>query len=213
MKYILCYGDSNTWGHNPEGGRYNEEERWTALLQKQLSGKAVVYEEGLCGRTIMYDDPTAPDRNGLRFLNCAVQSHQPLDLIILMLGTNDVRHIFSPCVKEIAMGMENMVKLLLNPSEYWVGNIPQILVVAPAAIRDEIKESNFYGIYDEESVKKSRQLYEAYSTILKGKAGVHLINANDIAEVSVLDCIHFTRKGHYDFACALEITVKKILGI
>ena len=161
----------------------------------------------------MYDDPTTPDRNGLKFLNCAIQSHQPLDLIILMLGTNDVRHIFSPCVKEIAMGMENMVNLILNPSEYWVGTVPQVLIIAPAAVRNEIRKSDFYGLYDEESVKKSRQLYEAYSKILKAKPGVHLMNAGDVAEVSLLDCIHFTRKGHYDLANSLETKIEEILRL
>ena len=118
MKRILCYGDSNTWGHNPEpcgnNFRYGDNERWTGVLQRILDGQAKIIEEGLCGRTIMYDDPVAADRNGSRFLNCCIQSHQTLDLVIFMLGTNDIRHIFPPSVKEIAMEMDNDVKMVRN---------------------------------------------------------------------------------------------------
>ena len=109
MRRILCYGDSNTWGHHPmpDGTvtRYEDDVRWTGVLQECLKGEFRVIEEGLCGRTVMFDDPVAPDRNGRTFLNCCLQSHQPLDLVVLMLGTNDIRHIFTPSVMEIGLGM------------------------------------------------------------------------------------------------------------
>lgn len=217
MKRILCYGDSNTWGHNPEPEgnqfRYGDDERWTGLLQKNLEGKAKIIEEGLCGRTIMYDDPISPDRNGSKFLNCCLQSQQPLDLIIFMLGSNDTRHIFSPSVKEIAMGMKNLVIAAQNPDTYWVGGVPQILVIAPAPVRAEISTSDFYGMYDEVSVEKSRQLFAAYQKILTGMQGVHLMDAGSIAEVSHGDCLHLSKKGHQALAEAVSGKVKELLGI
>ncbi len=214
MKRILCYGDSNTWGHNPEPRadyfRYGDDERWTGVLQKILEGKAKVIEEGLCGRTIMYDDPVTADRNGSRFLNCCLQSQQPLDLVIFMLGTNDVRHIFTPSVKEIAMGMENLVKMVKNPQNYGVGDVPQVLVIVPAPVRDEIAGSDFYGMYDEESVKKSKALKEEYRKIFATMPGVTLLDAGEVAEVSIKDCIHLTKEGHRRLGEAVAECINKM---
>ena len=216
MKRILCYGDSNTWGHNPEpcgnNFRYGDNERWTGVLQRMLDGQAKIIEEGLCGRTIMYDDPVA-DRNGSRFLNCCIQSHQPLDLVIFMLGTNDIRHIFTPSVKEIAMGMDNLVKMVRNPQAYWVGKVPEVLVIVPAPVRDEIAGSEFYGMYDEESVRKSKALGKEYEKIFADVSGVTLLDAGTVAEVSVKDCIHLTGEGHRALGEAAAERVKKILKI
>lgn len=217
MKRILCYGDSNTWGHNPEPEgnhfRYGDGERWTGVLQEILGNDAKIIEEGLCGRTIMYDDPVTPDRNGRTFLNCCLQSQQPLDLVIFMLGTNDIRHIFTPSVKEIAMGMQNLVKMVRNPETWWVGKVPHVLVIVPAPVRDEISQSEFYEMYDEESVKKSRQLADAYRKVFEGMEGVSLLDAGEIAEISVKDCIHLSKQGHRDLGEAVAEKVRKLLKI
>lgn len=214
MKRILCYGDSNTWGHNPspEDGdmRYPQEQRWTGILQEKLLGKAVILEEGLCGRTIMFEDPVAPYRHGGQFLGCVLQTHQPLDLVILMLGTNDTRHSFHASVKEIAMGIQNLVKKIKNAEEYYNGKAPDVLVIAPAPIRDEIQTSDFYGMYDEASVSKSKQLYQAYSQVLSGMNGVFLIDADTAAQVSAEDCIHLSKKGHTDLA---EVVYRKVTQV
>lgn len=215
MKRILCYGDSNTWGHNPEPCgeqfRYRDHERWTGILQELVGTKAKILEEGLCGRTIMFDDPVAPDRNGRQFLNCCIQSQQPLDLVIIMLGTNDIRHIFTPSIKEIGMGMQNLVRMVKDQEAYWVGKVPEVLVLAPPPIRDEIKDSEFYGIYDEESVRKSKMLGQTYRDIFAGISGVTVIDAGEVAEVSTADCIHLSLKGHRELAEAVYEQVKKIL--
>lgn len=217
MKRILCYGDSNTWGHNPEPDgedfRYGDDVRWTGILQKCLEGRAKIIEEGLCGRSVMFDDPISPDRNGRKFLGCSLQSHQPLDLVVFMLGTNDIRHIFTPSVKEIAAGMVNLVKMARNPDTYWVGKRPEVLVIVPAPVRDEIASSDFYGMYDEESVSKSKALYAAYEAALKGMEGVRLLDAGKIAEVSVKDCIHLSREGHRNLGRAAAECIEEILKI
>ena len=161
----------------------------------------------------MYDDPVAADRNGSRFLNCCIQSHQPLDLVIFMLGTNDIRHIFTPSVKEIAMGMDNLVKMVRNPQAYWVGKVPEVLVIVPAPVRDEIAGSDFYGMYDEESVRKSKALGKEYEKIFADIPGVTLLDAGAVAEVSVKDCIHLTGEGHRALGEAAAERVKKILKI
>ena len=91
MRTILCFGDSNTWGDPPGGnGRFAWHERWTGILQSSLGDGFRVIEEGLCGRTTCFDDPFSPNRNGLAYLTVALETHCPLDLLIIMLGTNDL---------------------------------------------------------------------------------------------------------------------------
>lgn len=97
-KHILCIGDSNTHGlctdpseNADHGSRYNEEERWTCLLQKALGEEYLVIEEGQSGRTCVYEDPAMDSVNLLPVLHALLNSHEPLDLLILMLGTNDAK--------------------------------------------------------------------------------------------------------------------------
>ena len=93
MKHVLVYGDSNSWGFEPGSGkRYGEEVRWTGVLAENLGSDTRVIEEGLNGRTTVFDDPLEPGRNGKTYLGPCLQSHHPLDLVILMLGTNDLKH-------------------------------------------------------------------------------------------------------------------------
>lgn len=217
MKRILVYGDSNTWGQNPapidKNIRYADEVRWTGILQDMLRQKAKVIEEGLCGRTVMYDDPSCPDRNGLTFLGCCLRSHTPLDLVIFMLGTNDVRHIFTPSTREIAIGMANLVKKVRNPFQYDWGKVPKVLVITPPVINDNLPSSVFYGMYDEESIKKSRALNKEYMTIFEGMDEVYTLNADDFARPSIEDSIHLTEQGHHDLGIAVAEKVKMILEI
>ena len=87
MKTIVCYGDSNTYGYNPENGfRYEYEERWTTILQKELKDSAIVIPEGLNGRTTSFEDELRPGRNGATYLDPCLHSHGPIDLVVLMLG-------------------------------------------------------------------------------------------------------------------------------
>ena len=94
-KHIVCYGDSNTHGYCAEtGGRFNEEERWTCLLQAYLGDQFLVLEEGLSGRTTCFDDPIHEGLCGLDYLYPCLMSHEPVDLLIIMLGTNDTKERF-----------------------------------------------------------------------------------------------------------------------
>lgn len=114
MKNILCFGDSNTFGTNPEGGRHGREVRWPGRLQKLLGDDWYVIEEGMGGRTTVWDDPLEPNRRGIAALPIALTSHRPLDLVIISLGTNDCKAFFHASPKVIARGAEALCKLVLN---------------------------------------------------------------------------------------------------
>lgn len=110
-KTILCFGDSNTHGYNSQtDGRFSEEERWTCLLDEMLGTDYRVLEEGLSGRTICFDDPLFEGLNGFTSIFQAMMTHEPLDLLIIMLGTNDVKSRFHATPQNIAKGMERLLK-------------------------------------------------------------------------------------------------------
>ncbi len=95
IKTILCYGDSNTWGYIPAtAGRYPPDVRWPGVMRKLLGEKYNVIEEGLNGRTTVWEDPYKPGRNGLELLIPILDSHNPIDLVVVMLGTNDLKHFY-----------------------------------------------------------------------------------------------------------------------
>ena len=95
MKTILCYGDSNTYGYNPSNGfRYPENVRWTGRLQSALGEGYKIIEEGCNGRTTIFDDPLEGWKNGLGYLRPCLNSHKPVDIVIMMLGSNDLKETF-----------------------------------------------------------------------------------------------------------------------
>ena len=115
MRTILCFGDSNTWGDPPGGnGRFAWHERWTGILQDSLGNGFRVIEEGLCGRTTCFDDPFSPNRNGLAYLTVALETHCPLDLLIIMLGTNDLKANFNLSAFDISRGAASLLVAARN---------------------------------------------------------------------------------------------------
>ena len=113
MKTVLCYGDSNTYGYNPENGlRYNEDERWTGILKSLLGPGYNIIEEGCNGRTTIYDDPLEGWKNGKDYLKPCLNSHKPIDIIILMLGSNDLKNYFGASSRDIANGAGTLADII-----------------------------------------------------------------------------------------------------
>ena len=143
MKTILCYGDSNTYGYNPENGfRYPYDLRWTSILEKNMEGRARVIPEGLNGRTTCFEDEIRPGRNGFAYLEPCLHSHGPLDLVVLMLGTNDLKIRFQLTPVDIGKAIERLVKKILEitPQKREDGKPSEILLVSPILIGENIRE-------------------------------------------------------------------------
>ena len=120
MKNILCFGDSNTYGYKPDKtGRYPWGVRWTSILTERLGKEYNVVEEGLCGRTTIFDDPLRSGRNGSESFPAILETHRPLDLIIIMLGTNDCKTVYGAAPGVIGKGIET----LLNQCEQYSPDI------------------------------------------------------------------------------------------
>ena len=130
QKNILCFGDSNTHGYNSKtGGRFTVEERWTKLLQRKLGDDYYVIEEGLSGRTTSFDDPVFEGLSGLNAIYPCMMTHEPLDLVIIMLGTNDTKDRFNANGFIIGKGLERLTQKAIDTHAAW-RNKPNILLVA-----------------------------------------------------------------------------------
>lgn len=138
-KHILCYGDSNTWGFVPgsDRERFPAHVRWPGVIARQLRSTCRVTEEGLCGRTTVWDDPFSPgvERNGLKMLGAVLDSHRPLDMVIIFLGVNDLKACFSATATDIARGVELLGRTAGNPVFGPGGGCsPDVLVICPPTI-------------------------------------------------------------------------------
>ncbi|WP_303861465.1 SGNH/GDSL hydrolase family protein [Alkalibaculum bacchi] len=214
-KRILCYGDSNTFGFTPlTGRRYSKKERWTGILQQLLGPDNKIIEEGLCGRTTVFDDPFDSNRNGRKMLIPSMQSHDPLDLIIIMLGSNDMKKIFNIGPSEIARGAGALAQIAIDwTREKSNTNTPvKILLVSPIHINKTIVVSPFgeeFGYL--ESFEKSLQLAPQFQMIAE-ELGVEFMDAALSAKPSEEDGLHLTKEGHKNLANAFAKKIKEILG-
>ena len=207
-KHIVCFGDSNTHGYcavpsdcRDGGNRFNEEERWTCLLQKKLGEEYLVLEEGLSGRTTVFDDPLHEGMSGLDVITPILMSHEPVDLLIIMLGTNDTKDRLGMNAACIAIGMERLV-MKAKTTMCWKDGVPNILVVAPPHIGEglyQIPEGEAMGVT---CAEKSRELAEKYRAVCTSQ-GCRFFDAEGVAEFNEYDCMHLTKKGHGQLAQAL----------
>ena len=216
-KHIVCLGDSNTHGYcaDPndcaEGGiRFNESERWTCLLRSALGTDFLVAEEGLNGRTTVFPDPIEEGKAAIDYIYPCLRSHQDVDLLIIMLGTNDAKERFSVNAFNIAAGMDRLVKKAMD-TECWGEKQPNILVISPPAILEGVEEGPLRGTMGKGCVEKSRRLAYEYKLICDQR-GVHFLDADAIGcEFNTVDCMHLTRKGHAMLANALTKLVPELL--
>lgn len=203
MRTVLCFGDSNTHGQIPGRGpleRYGRQERWPGVLEKSLGPEWHVVEEGLSGRTTVHDDPIeGAHKNGRTYLKPCLQSHAPIDLVVIMLGTNDLKVRFHKPPSEVAMGIGCLVYDIreLNPGP--AGHVPEIMIVAPPPMLDDVKEweSIFSG-----GQEKSRKLALAFE-VMADSLGVHFFDAGTACQCSPADGFHIDAAAHRQLGEAL----------
>lgn len=196
---VLCYGDSNTYGYDPQTcGRYPYEKRWTTILDEMLGSRYEVISEGLNGRTTAYDRPCAAWKNGISSFTACLGTHKPVDYVIIMLGTNDCDADMELSAGDIADGMEELVNMVEEETPALQGYVPEIIVAAPAAIQGDISRSPFAEKLTAESAQKSVDIGPLYKTIAE-RHMVRFADATSGIEVSS-DCEHLTEKGHRQLA-------------
>ncbi len=200
MKTILCYGDSNTHGTIPvdldflktpfvaSNYRLPWEKRWTGILQKELGSGWLVIEEGLNGRTTVWDDPTeGAHKNGLKYLIPCLESHAPIDLVILMLGTNDLKVKFSASAFDIAMGVGILINTIQNSGAGPGGKAPKVLLLCPPPLGQLTALNDLFG---KDGIQKSKDLAKNYQKIAE-MYGCKFVNVAEIIKPSKIDGVHY----------------------
>ena len=178
-------------------------------MQKELGDEYLVIEEGLSGRTTVFNDPLHESMSGLDAINIALMSHEPVDLLIIMLGTNDTKDRLGANAACIAIGMERLIIKAKNTMGW--KNKPNILLIAPPHIK-----SGLYLVPEGEAmgrccVEKSEQLASKYEIVAKNN-GCAFLDAEGVAEFNNYDCMHLTKKGHKQLACAIGKMIPSLIN-
>lgn len=219
MRTILCYGDSNTWGYDPVATatspfpiRHAPNVRWTGVLARELGDAFRVVEEGQNGRTTVHEDSTAfAPRNGRAFLPVCLESQKPIDLVVLMLGSNDLKTMFSLPAQDIANGAGILVKMISQSDAGPDGRAPKVLLVCPPTIGD-LSHLPDLAARLAGAREKSLELPKHYALVAK-TLGVGFFNAQEVIEPSVVDGIHFEGGEHAKLGKAMATAVRAALGM
>jgi len=219
MKTILCYGDSNTHGTlpigynfldkklNPQNHRLPRERRWPGILQKEMGENYYVIEEGLNGRTTVFNDPVEGEfLNGLKYLTPCLKSHSPIDLVILMLGTNDLKARFSLTAFEIALSIEILVKTIQSSETGPGTGSPKILLLCPPPLG---KLTHLAGLFSN-GPEESKKLALYFDKVAK-MHGCHFMDVGKLISSSVEDGIHYYEEDIKKLGYSIAAEVKKIL--
>ena len=214
-KHIICFGDSNTHGYcaDPadcaDGGiRFNEAERWPCLLQKALGEDYLICEEGLNGRTTVFVDPINEGMDGLSYLPACLNTHEPVSLLILMLGTNDTKARFSASAGCIAAGMERLIAKAKTVN-CWAGGTPNILLIAPPPIEPGMESTPTVETHGYGAAEKAGQLAHYYAAVAQ-RQQVHFADAAG-CPMNTADYMHLTREGHAMLARRLSRLVPDLV--
>lgn len=201
---LLCFGDSNTWGQKPDmTGRYAPDVRWTGQLQQLLGAEYAVIEEGLSSRTTDLDYPKKPGRNGRTYLLPCLASHNPLDIVVLMLGSNDLKTEFNRTPSQIAAAIGGLVKDIRDAAWNNQKEAPKILLVSPIfASGDAPYFWQRYGSkYDQTSIDKSHALAGEISNVAR-QLDCTFLDAAKYARAGE-DGVHFDEASNGKLAKAL----------
>lgn len=209
MSVIVCYGDSNTWGYNPATqSRFAPTQRWTGVLRQLLGEGFTVIEEGLNGRTTVWDDPIEGYKNGMAYLPPCLESHKPLDLVIIMLGTNDLKARFSLTAQDIAKGAGKLAEMALRSATGPNDGPPQVLLLAPPPLA---QLSDYGEMFSGGAAEKSRLFSRRYREVAE-LAGCHFLDTAGVIVSSDLDGIHFEAAEHRKLGQTVAQKVREILG-
>lgn len=207
-KRILCFGDSNTWGFSPKDGS-RLPKRWTRMLELD---NAEIIEEGLNSRTAFSKDEYAPERVGIHAFKMLLQSHKPLDAVVVMLGTNDLKGQYHNSARNIANGLREYARLFANPTLFEGFKQPKLLIVSPILCGENLPElEGEAGMFNRRSVEQSRLLSLELENALE-PYDVEFLDAARYAKASKIDGLHMEEEEHAKLAKAIREKLQEMLG-
>ncbi len=208
-KTILCFGDSNTHGINPaDDTRFPKSKRWTTILQEHLRKDFEIIVEGLPGRTSSVDDPIeGKSKNGRRYLKPCLDSHSPIDLVIVMLGTCEMKKRYSFTAQDIALSMEHLIKILLASDAGPGGKAPEILLLSPIPLAPNIDKSPLY----KGAAHLPQEVAPLYEELAKRYEFAFLETGKFVA-ASSLDGLHLDLESHRKLGTAVAAIVNTLMS-
>jgi lysophospholipase L1-like esterase len=216
VKTILCFGDSNTWGYDadtydPVSGNVKRmpfDVRWPGLVQKILGADYRIIENALNARTLMREDPYFPHRLGIASLEEALDANAPLDLVVLSLGVNELKHMFNLTAGMISFGMEKLV--LAVKQSYYGYPAPKTLLVSPAPVHSDIGQFMFGFSFGPLAYAKSREFSKLYREVAENHGCAYLDAASLGITLNTLDGIHYNREDHAKLGAAIAAEIRKM---
>ncbi len=206
MFKVLCYGDSNTWGCKPgTENRYSKENRWPGVLEAELKEDYSVVEEGLNGRTTVWEDPIEGHKSGKEYLVPCLETHKPIDLIVIMLGTNDLKARFSVTGYDVAEGAGTLAEMVAKSETGKGEGAPEVLLIAPPPIA-ELSE---YEDCLRGAREKSRKLSEEFKRV-SSELGCHFLDAGEYISSSNKDGVHLEKSEQRKLGQAIAAKVREI---
>lgn len=214
MKRVLCFGDSNTWGFMPgTGKRYDPDVRWTGVAQKLLGEEYLLIEEGLNGRTTVFPHPCKPWQTGIDSLEAVLYSQKPIDLIVMMLGTNDLWRTDAFNAGEGARALIEKIFHHHKPHRHIPESIfadeARILLVSPILVHEGL--SNHDAEWHSKAPAESKKFARIFRKVAED-TGVLFMDAAQYAEPSPVDNVHMEPDSHQRLGEAMAARIKEILG-
>ena len=219
-KHILCFGDSNTHGYCADsadcadgGIRFNESERWPRRLQSLLGEDYLVIEEGLSGRTTCFDDPIHEGLSGLDYIYPCLKSHETVDLLIIMLGTNDIYNYPALTPETIGDGITKLITMAKNSQWGRDFKALRILVMAPIALKRAAPNGRVlvYNKYRAEEGEALSKLYPSVYKKIAAETGCDFLNAAEFAAPCDADGLHMSAEDQITLGKAVAAWVKENL--
>lgn len=193
MKKILCFGDSNTFGFNPQNGkRFDEKTRWSGLLKSLLKNSYTVIEAGCNNRTAFNDNPAGEEFTGYKALKKYLATD--IDILIISIGLNDLQQIYKTKIEDYNEGIQNLINIAkqINPKI-------EILLTSPSYISKNILQSYFSQLFDESAIEKSKSLYKIYEKIAR-ENNCKFLDLEQVTKTSKYDGLHYDEEGHKKIA-------------
>ena len=212
MKRVLCYGDSNTFGQAPmqsldDVRRFGPDERWPCVMAKTLGAGWTLVEEGLSGRTTVHDDPIeGVYKNGKTYLQPCIESHWPLDVVVIMLGTNDLKAKFGLTPNDIAMGAGVLLYTVRSIVPPWT-KAPKMLLICPPPAPG----ANWLAPWFEGAEPKARALAPLYK-VQAERHSAAFFDAGTVARISPVDGVHLDLDQHRALGLAIAAEVRALAG-
>ena len=206
---ILCFGDSLTWGSDPAGGP-RLPGRWPRVLQYELGPGYEVIEEGQGGRNTATDDIPEGEKNGLRYILPCLETHNPLDLLVIMLGTNDCKRKFAYSLQDISWGMERFLQKVLTHRQFGSATEYDILLIAPPPMNEGLITSWLGDVFEYEvGIRKSQGLAKWFSELAE-RYGIDFLDAGLQCQSSPLDGVHLDAENQRKLALAVADYVRNM---